>query len=318
MFNLALQLSHELPLTETTTTYVSHLGKLPAARQALLIEALGKRGDKAALPAIGAMAGEKDRAIHVAVIHALGRFDDPAFMSVIVEAALDPQKEISDAGMAAIEKMPGSGIDEALLDLAQSSDGNRCLVAIDCLSRRKTASATQVLLKIARDGQPETRQAAIKALARISNESDLSGAILVLQKAGLAADKTAAENLVIAICISASDKEACVEKVVAAMAPASAEQKQSMLHVLTAVGGAKAFQAVRDSLKAGPKEVQEAAILSLCNWPDQAAAPDLLALAQDATASNHKLRACAAICGWRWMSILHRTNGLKWRPPLSR
>ena len=175
--------------------------------------------------------------------------------------------------MAAIDRMPGSGIDMALLELAQSPDGHHCLVAIDCLSRRKTASATQVLLKIARDGQPEVRQAAIGALARIASESDLPRAIALLQKAALAADKTAAENLVAAICISASDKEACVGKLVAATAQASVNQQISMLHVLTMVGGVKGLQALRDAIKSGSKDVREAAIVALCGWPDQAAAP---------------------------------------------
>jgi len=290
MFNLALQLSHELSSAETTTTYVAHLGKLPAARQALLIEALGKRGDKAALPAIRAVVVQNDPAVRIAVIRALASLDDTESLGTVLEAAASPAKDISEAAIAAIVKMPGADVDAALLKMAESPDSNSRRMAIDCLARRRTTSATQALLKIAED-DPLNRQAAIRALSQVASEADLPQAIGVLEKAGSASEKTAAENVVVAICISASDKDACVEKLVAAMAHATAEQNVSMLRILAAVGGAKGLQAVRNRAGAGSLEVRKAAAEALCSWPDQAAAPDLLALAQDSATSNYNLRA---------------------------
>ena len=46
MFDLALQLATEFRSADATLTYIEHLGKQPPAKQALLIEALGRRGDK--------------------------------------------------------------------------------------------------------------------------------------------------------------------------------------------------------------------------------------------------------------------------------
>ena len=94
---------------ETTTTYVAHLWKTAGGATALLIEALGKRGDKSALPAIGAMAGEEDRAIHLAVVRALGQFDDPAFTSVVLEAALIRKGKSPTLGWLQSRKCPAAG-----------------------------------------------------------------------------------------------------------------------------------------------------------------------------------------------------------------
>lgn len=291
MFKLGLQLAQEFPPPETTNTCVAHLAKLSPAKLALLIQALGKRGDKTALPAIRGVTGHSEPAVRIAMIQSLAQMSDKESLPLILAGTTSSDKSVSEAAIAVVIKMPAGDIDAALADMVASPDNNRRVVAINCLAQRRTASATQALLKIAAEGEPQIRQTAIKALSRVASEADLPQALVVLQKATSPGDESAAENAVAAICISASDKEACSEKVVAALGRSSTEQRVAMLRVLSAVGGAKGLQAVRDAMKSGPKDVRQAAIVALCVWPDQAAAPDLLVLARDPTDSANKIRA---------------------------
>ncbi|HEX4000362.1 MAG TPA: HEAT repeat domain-containing protein [Pirellulales bacterium] len=291
MFNLALQLAHELPSAEATATYAAQIAKLPAARQSLLIQALGVRGDKAALPAIRAVVGQSDPLVRIAAVRSLALLNDTQSLPAILAAAVAPEKGVSEAAIAAIVKMPAGEADAALVKMVDSPDRDKQLVAIQCLGRRHTAAATRALLKIAAESEPQARQAAMKALAGVASEADLPQTIGVLLKAGSPAEQASAENVVAAICVSAPDKESCTAKIVAAMTGANADQQAEILRLLATVGGANGLQAVREAIKSGANQAREAGVAALCKWPDQAAAPDLLALARDPNQPSNKLRA---------------------------
>lgn len=291
MFDLALQLAQELPSADTTSTCTAHLDALPAARQALLIQALGVRGDSAALPAIRAGAEKSDPAIRIAAIRSLGLLSDSKSLPLILNAAAASEADVSQAAISTIVKMPGADVDSALEAMAESTDGGKRLAAIQCLGRRHTASATQALFKAAGDGGPQTRQSAIKALSQVASDADLPQALALLQKADSASDRMAAENLVAAICASASEKELCSAKIVAALATAKADNQPTLIQLLATIGGPTALQAVHDSLRKGAGRSRDAAIAALCAWPDQAAAPDLLILARESTQSSNEIRA---------------------------
>jgi HEAT repeat protein len=290
-FNLVLSLARELRSEETTRTLAAHVGKLSPARQALVIEALGERGDKAALPAIRAASRQTEPAIRIAAIRAIALLGDTASLTILLEATASSDKTISEAAAAAVVKLPGDEVDQALVAMIQTPDVGRRLVAMDCLARRRNPVATQALLKMAGEGAPPVRAAAIRALAEVATAADLPSAIGLLQRLDSPADCLAAENLVTAICISADDKDACAEKIIAALGSTQPQQKLSLLRILGAVGGSKGLQAVREAARDTRRDVREAAVAALAAWPEQAAAPDLLALARSATPPSDRLRA---------------------------
>jgi hypothetical protein len=67
------------------------------------------------------------------------------------------------------------------------------------------------------------------------------------------------------------------------MSSADVPARCALLRVVAGTGTAKALQAVRESLKDPKPEIQEAAVKGLKEWPDPVAAPDLLAIAKDAS-----------------------------------
>jgi HEAT repeat protein len=180
-------------------------------------------------------------------------------------------------------------VEEALIRQAGGPDPARSLVAIEALSRRQARAARPVLLKVAGEGEPPVRIAALKALADLASEADIEALLALLSKARSAAEIEAVEGALTAVATRTGAGSAT--RLAAALGAAQPPQKVVLLRVLEAVGGPAALQAVRSSLRDSNAEVRDAALSALANWPMADAAPDLLALARGAEIPSHKLLA---------------------------
>lgn len=78
------------------------------------------------------------------------------------------------------------------------------------------------------------------------------------------------------ICTRAGLPASATEQIIGALSGGEPAQKGALLEVLGAVGGEKALASVRAGLKDPEAEVRDAAVRTLADWPDSAAAPDLL------------------------------------------
>jgi HEAT repeat protein len=289
-FNVALELAHVVPGSEATRALAGQLPKLPAGRRVLVIQALGQRGDQAALPAIRAAARAGDPPVRVAGIQALASLQDTASLPLLLDAAALKDEAIAAAAMAAIVSLPGS-VEEALIRQVGGSDPARSLAAIESLSRRQAPGARPVLLNAAREGAAPVRLAALKALAGITSDADVESLIVLLSKARSAAEIEAAQEVLTAIGTRTADADGCARRLAGSLPAAQPPQKRALLRILEAVGGPAALQAVRSSLKDPDAEVRDTASRALCNWSTPDAAPDLMALARSAENSTLKILA---------------------------
>lgn len=292
LFNVALELAHGVPGPEATRAVAEQLPKLPAGRRALVIQALGQRGHKEALPAVRAAAREGDPAVRLAAIKAVAQLQDTASLPLLMDAAVLKEEAIAAAALAAIVSLPGS-VEEALIRQVSGPDQARTLVAIESLSRRQARGARPVLLKAAGEGErlEGTRVAALKALKEIASDADVDSLIALLSKARSAAEIEAAEEVLTAICTRTGDADGCARRLAGALPAVPSEQKRALLRTLEAVGGPAALQAVRNSLKGPDAEVRDTALRALCNWSTPDAAPDLIGLARSSENPTHRLLA---------------------------
>ncbi len=290
MFNVALELAHVVPGSEATRALAGQLPKLPAGRLALVIHALGHRGDKAALPAIRDAAREGDPAVRLAAIKAVAQLQDTASLPLLLDAAALKDEAIAAAAMAAIVSLPAS-VEAALVRQVGGSDQARSLAAIESLSRRQSRGAKSVLLKVAGEGEAPVRVAALKALAEITSDADVEALIALLSKARSAAEIEAAEAVLTAVCTRTADADGCARRLAGSLRGAQPQLKRALLRILDAVGGPAALQAVRGSLKDPDAEVRDTALRALCNWSTPDASPDLISLARSSESPTHRILA---------------------------
>jgi len=97
LFSAAVQTSQEIPGGDVTKTLTSGLKGLPADNQILIIWALGKRADPAALPVLFAGAKGGEKSVRIAAIRALPQIGDASAVPVLKALLSDTDSEISQA-----------------------------------------------------------------------------------------------------------------------------------------------------------------------------------------------------------------------------
>jgi HEAT repeat protein len=294
LFNVGLELARFSPGSKATRAIAAQLPKADPERKALIILALGDRRDRTALPELRSAAVNAAPAARTAAVIALGVIGDESAAPELLQAAAEEDEARSAAAKASLVGLSGSGVDRMLIGAIGEASPARSLAAIECLMRRQSQTAVPALFTAARQGALEVRLAALKALAQLAAVADLSRLVALLINAQSESERDAAEGALTAICGSAGQAEACAQQLVEPMNRAAPEQKKALLRILEAVGGARALQAVRTSLRDEDSGVRDTAVRALSNWPTDDAARDLMDLAQNSPEYTHRILALRA------------------------
>ncbi|MCR4411417.1 MAG: HEAT repeat domain-containing protein, partial [Thermoguttaceae bacterium] len=290
MFGLSLVLVREMPGADLTKALADRLAGLPAEKQAAVVEALADRGDRAAGPAVLALAQKGPAAMRPAAFQALSRLGDASMLATLVQAAADAEGDTAQAAATALSSMPGKDVDAALVGMVAGGEAKLRRVAIEAAGRRRIAAANPALVKAATDPDPSVRQAALRALGETVALAEMPALVDLLVKSP-AQERGAAEAALAAACARMSDREASSQTLAERLGQADPEVKAALLRTLGRVGGAKALEAVRASIKDPNESVRDLAVRILADWPDAAAAADLAALAKSSDNPKYKVLA---------------------------
>lgn len=292
---VALSFAQEVPGAEATAAIAALLPKVAAAEQAMVIAALGRRGDPAGKPAVLDAAKNADAGVRTAAYAALGTLGGAAEVPLLAQAAAKAEGAEADAARQALVQLRGADVNAALAAAVAKGDPKARAEAIKAAAARKAAEAAPAVLAATGDADAEVRLEAIKAMENLGTEQSLPALVAALGKAQgtdaqKAAQQEAGEKSLLAICARAPNKEAAVQAVLAALPGAKMPARGSLLKALGKLGGPRALAAVKAALRDADAAVHEAAVRSLADWPDMAAAPDLLAIAKtDAKETNQVL-----------------------------
>jgi HEAT repeat protein len=285
----AERIAIEMKVAGVSKALADELTKVPAARQLLLCNVLGKRGDVAALPGLLGLAKAGDKAARVAAIRAATEIGNAGAAAPLIELVKDADGEVAQAASAGLAGLPGAEVDATVIRMLDSPDTALKLKMLEMVSQRRIVAALPLLLKI-RDGKDEAvRSAAIKCYAELASEAELAS-LLDKMVANTNADEIGAiEKALAAICAASENSKACAQKLVAALPKAGPAAKPALLRTLCVAGGADALKAVRGAVDDSNKDVHTAAIRVLCEWKTGDAAPLLLALAKNSSEQVDKI-----------------------------
>lgn len=289
LFGAALVLVREMPGPEVTKALVAALAALPADKQVLLIEALADRGDRVATAAVLSLAGKGAANVRVAAIHALARLGDASVVPGLMALATGGEAELAPAALSCLASISGKDVDAAVQAVLDGPDAKARRVAIDVLGQRRVAAAAPSLLRAAADADESIRLAAIKALGETAVLENLSALVDLGVKAKQGKELAAVEAALSSACARVPDREACAAVLASSLPKGEAAVKAVLLRSLGRVAGAKALEAVRAAVKEPAPDVRETALRVLADWPDAAAAADLLALAKSSDNKTHKI-----------------------------
>ena len=251
------------------------LATLPPAAQIQMLGVIADTGGEDLRPTVTTALDSPDPGVRFAAIPALGATGDgssvPSLLKLLAKAA---DNETKAAIAAAIARLPGAGVNEALAADA-SADAIRALVA------RNATSAVPALLALAAKNDRE----AILAVGRLGEAAAAPALISLLNTA---TDRAAVETALVSLGRKIGKTKFLVD---ALNGSASEEAKASMLNALAGLGGADALAALRTVLQQTEGPLRTAAVRAMAGMDNPAVLADLVAAA--AASTDEKTRVLA-------------------------
>ena len=289
LFGIALSTARELSGEGVTEALVASLPKVAAERRPLVILALADRGDAAVLPAMLAVAKDGPDSVRVAAINVVKQLGDASCVPVLLDLATKGEEDTAQSAREALEALPGEGVNEDIAARLAEAKGDAREVLIDMVGRRRIP-AVPALIEAAGDADGAIRAAALTALGETVDLANVSVLVERVLAPKHSEDRGPASKALLAACVRMPDREACAQKLVAAM-PKAATEKVTLLETLGAMEGATALEAIGAAARSGDTKLQDLASELLGKWMSVDAAPVLLDLAKSDLDTKYKVRA---------------------------
>lgn len=280
LFSAAVQVSQEMPGPEVTKALLEEMKGRPVDNQVVMIQALGRRGDKTAVPVLLDAVKAGDKPIRLTAIRTVTEMADPAAVPVLVGLLNDTDREIAQTARGSLAALPGREADAAVTEMFTGGNADKQRMALTLMEQRRMADSVPLLLKTARSTDSKIRPEAIKMIGDLGGVDQLPALLELLTSVTGAQDLSAVEQALTSACTKAKDPQAQAGKLTAQLAQAKPAQQVVLLRLLAIVGGPDALKAVRSAIGSENAEIRSAAQRALRDWRTADAAPDLLAQAK--------------------------------------
>ncbi|MCS7306867.1 MAG: HEAT repeat domain-containing protein [Thermoguttaceae bacterium] len=261
-------------------------------RLVLLIYALGDLGNPVAREAILQTAKTGPWGARVAAIRVLGRVGDASVVPLLWQTVLQGG-EPAQAAMESLQQLPGTQVDQALVDqLAQTKGPNRAKLLQLVTLRGIQQALPQVLADLQHEDR-SIRLDALTALGRIAAQQHLDLLIKALLAAPDPEETQTAKNALIDACSRMTDREATAAKLLQALPTAAIDKQVALLEVAASMGGKNVLEALAQAARSQKDTLQDAATRLLGEWMSADAAPILQELATSGP-TKYRIRALRA------------------------
>ncbi len=272
----ALELADSLPGAEATAKWVAKASGAPPDVRAEVVGMLGRRGDRAALPAVREALRGPDKAVRLAAIPAAVRLGGADVLPEIYPFFSSTEAdEVAAAKDALLGFEAGRVVAEAARLIGEAPPAGRAAL-IDVLAAKGAHDRIDLVFAQAGSPEPAVRSAAVAALAALAEEKDLARLLDLLSVASDSEETTNLEKAVAAAAGRAADPEHRADALAGFLAGAPAPRRVVILKVLPRVAGPRALRAVESALTEKDPRVQAAAVYALSRWPDLTAGDDLV------------------------------------------
>jgi len=290
-FMAAIGVSRELSEPHLTGALVGRLAGLPPARQALLIEVIGDRGDVAARPAILQAAASSSPEVRTAALRALATLGDSSSLELLLDAGVQSEPEVSAAALTALAALTDPKVDTVLAEMVGTAEGPMERIVVELAGRRQITAAVPALLKAAASPREEIRLAALTSLGATIGPRQLS--VLTERLVASESDQELAvvEEALKAACRRSADKEACAEPLVSCLPEVPRPVRLFLLELFGELGGPTALKAVSAAALDKDEETQDVGTRVLGQWLSPDAAPVLLKVARNSSHAKFRIRA---------------------------
>jgi HEAT repeat protein len=279
----------EVPGEAATKRFAGLLPDLGPEAKADLLEALGDRGDAAALPAVIESVQSPEAAVRAAGLKAIGSLGGVSEVPLLAEWAAAGSDLEKSAARQALIRLRGEGVNQAIVAAMAGGKPEVRVELLGVLAARNAKEALPTVLQSAKAPEPAVRLAALGALRFLADAGDTAAIVGMLKATGDPAERRKAELALLTVC--SRGRQACVEAILAGLDDADAPSRIALLHALARAGGPKALDAVLGRLKDENRAVRDEAMRMLSIWPDAAVAPHLMEIAKSGKNTRYQVLA---------------------------
>jgi HEAT repeat protein len=282
----ALELAAPVPGQEATEKWLGRIPAVSLEARADIIDMLGERGDKTALPLILENLKNGEKAVRLAAIPAAfrlgGRETLPNLMPLLSagdneEIVLVKQALLGAPGEFAVALAAGAFTDAP--PIAKKA-------LIEVLAARQARAHADLIWEVVKNGNEVVRPTALAALESVVRGEDLPRTIDLLLAATSPAEVSSLQNALAAAANRISDPESRADLILAALGKETGARRADLIRPLARIGGAKALQACAAETNSSDPQVRTGAVYALSQWPDMSASDDLLDIVR--TAADRK------------------------------
>ena len=287
----ALELGTTLGSGDATVRWVDKAAATAPEARAAIVEMLGRRGDRVALPYVKESLRSRDEVVRLAAIPAAVRLGGETVISDIFGLfASAGENEAAALKTALLGFDAKLVVPEASRQIGSTPLPGKAAL-IDILGEKGARGEIDRVFAQASAPEPATRAAALGALAKLAGEADLPRLVAMLEPATDSDDIRRLQEAVTAAALRNTEPSKKGAALVDLMKNASSARKIALLRVLPKVGGDTALRAAVAETGSADSQVQTAAVYALSQWPDFQAAEDLLRIATSTTNKKHRLLA---------------------------
>jgi HEAT repeat protein len=290
LYYTSLAVTRLVPGELLTAALVDLLADIPADRRANLLTAIADRTDPSTEPVLREVAASGPFDDRIAAIKGLALVGNQNSTEVLLDSLVEEDPKISAAAFGVLEVLPGSEVDDAILAWADQCDQDDLPLAIALIGSRRVTSAAVWILEAIDAGDAIVRIAAIEALGRILDPSDLSVLVEKALSSGPEEEVAAAIGALNAACLRAEDRDACSAALSESIADADLAGKTMLFELLGTIGGEQALSTIVNAAKVGSPEVQDVATRVLGEWVGTDVAPALLDLSSSLQDNRFRIR----------------------------
>jgi len=285
--DMAAQLVAEFPSDDLVPRFIEGLDKLPPEGQVAMLRGLAGRADKTAGPAVAGLLAASNPAVKLAAVKALASLGGGKDVAEIAGLLVSDDAELSKAAYATLVALKGDDVNPAIASAWTNGPAARRALLLDILTDRRADQTLSLASQGLSESELSLRIAALRALAQLGGNEQVSLILSNLAKASEASERTAIEKALSGIASRCG--EALLPDILDAMTGASVESRIVLLHVVAKIGGPQALETVCAATSDAQGAIAEEAVRVLAEWPTIDAAPFLFALAKSDDLSRHVL-----------------------------
>ncbi len=291
---IGLRTARELPGREVTEALAAEVKQLSPDRQPLVLLAIADRSDVAVLPAVLEAAKSGPKALRITALGLLIRLGNVSCVSLLLEAATADDPEVAQAAKETLSRLSGKDVDADLLHRLPPATGKTRQALIELVGQRQIEGALAAIMPGVQDADAGIRAAAVQAIGVMGEDKQAADLVQLLQKTPNASERANIEKALLAIC--GRWGAVCVPHLRPLMLSSDSTLRTIGLHGMVVAGGPDALAAVKAAIADKDEAVQDDAVRTLSNWPnnwpeDAAAAEALLTLAKSDPKMLHQVLA---------------------------